>query len=289
MEPLWPSSVTATSLQLSYAWSVPVLLPAPDRTPLANSPIALAVCQVRTEPNPRAADHQAMLRIYEALGGAAGRVPRLTPPSRGTQSVQLGPGAASDATLTIEQPGWRFGSEVGDVTVSVLEDSFAVETVNYTTWDGEEGFRALLEHTARAVGEHLSPTVEARLGLRYVNQIVTPPVSEPGGWRGLIDDAFLGPTVHPNVGPGVKAVEGRAALDLGEGKACTLRCGSFVDAARPGYHTFLVDIDCYREGGVPFSVERVLALAEELNASALALFQVVVREELRAQFQEVAV
>lgn len=268
---------------------MPTLLPEPDRTPLANPPIALAVCQVRTEPNPRAADHQAVLRVYEALGGVTGRVSRLTPPSKGTQSVPFGPGpGAPGATLMIEQPGWRFISESGDLTVSVLEDSFAVETINYTTWDGEDGFRELLAQTTRAVGKELSPSIEARLGLRYVNRIVVPAVAEPLEWRGLIDDAFLGPLVHQGLGPGVQALEGSTSLDLGEGKACILRYGSFLDASRLGLQTCLVDIDCYRERGVTFSVDGVLALAEELNTAALAIFQAVVRPELRSQFSEAA-
>ena len=224
-----------------------------------------------------------MLQIYEALGGASGRVPRLSPPSKGSQSLL---GGLPGPTLTIEQPGWRFSSEPGDLTVSVFEDSYAVESVNYETWAGEVGFRKLLETTSRAVGEHLHPTVESRVGLRYVNQIVTPEVTEPSGWHGLIGDAFLGPVVLPQAADGVKALEARTALDIGSGNSCLLRYRSFLDSSRPGLQTFLIDIDCFREGGTPFSVDSILTLAEELNTAALAIFQMVTTEDLRSHFKD---
>jgi uncharacterized protein (TIGR04255 family) len=253
-------------------------LPEPDRRRLQHAPITLAVCQVRTEPNSRATDHQALLQIYEALGGSTGPVPRLAPPSKGAQPL-LGPIAGP--TLTIEQPGWRFTSELGDTTITVLEDSYSIETVNYKTWDDEDGFLPLLEQTSIAIGDHIRPAVQTRFGLRYVNQIVNPAVEEPVGWRGLIDESYLGPIVNPRSGNGVKGMEGRAALDIGSGNLCLLHYGSFLDAARPGFHTFLIDIDCYREGGTPFEVGGVLSTAQELNSAALSVFQMVTTDGLR--------
>jgi uncharacterized protein (TIGR04255 family) len=188
-------------------------------------------------------------------------------------------------TLTVEQAGWKFASDSGDLAVTVFEDNFAVETASYSTWEGIDGFRSVLEQACRSVEHQLVPTVETRIGLRYVNQIVTPAVTEPTGWRGFIHDAFLGPVVDQVVGDGVQGMDSRVSIDLDGGMACALRYGSFLDASRPGHQTFLVDIDCFADGGVAFAADRIMATADDLNTSALGLFQSIITEELKEIFK----
>ena len=256
---------------------MPINLPEPDRSPIAQAPIVLAVCQVRTGPNARAQDEEAVLAVYEALGGTGGPVPRLNPPT--SQSLAQGPGGPS---VTIQQPGWRFLSEDNGWTVLILPDSVSLETIAYATWDGDGGYYDLLSRLLDAVSHHLRPAAESRLGLRYVNQITTPAVTHAAAWKGYIDDRFLGPAADEGIGPGVEASDTRLLIDLGDGRKCQLRHGSFLDATRPGHLTYLIDMDCYREAETIWSLEAVKQTAVALNTDALRLFQAIARPELRA-------
>lgn len=250
-----------------------VTLPEPDRSPLTNPPIVLAVCQVRTGPNSKFND-EAVRGIYEALGGAAGRVPKLIPPN--TQTMVQG-----GASLIVEQSAWRLTSQDGTWTVGVNQDSVALETIQYSTWEGENGFFPLLSDVLDAVTEHMHPTVEARLGLRYVNQITQPDISATHEWSDYIDPRFLGPAADDNLGSGVEVEDFRLLLNLGNGFKCQLRHGSFVDANRPGLLTYLIDSDCYREASTIWSADSIKEACHRLNTDALAIFQSLATEQLR--------
>ena len=127
----------------------------------------------------------------------------------------------------------------------------------------------------------LQPSVEVRLGLRYVNQITHPPIKASNEWTGLIAEGFLGPLAIPNLAEGTDALESRVIFDLGDGLKCLLRHGSFADTARPGLLTYLIDTDCYRELGVRFNRDEVLATSDRLNDLAVSLFQQVTTPRLR--------
>lgn len=227
------------------------------------------------------------MAMYGELVENGNFFPKLQPPTSTSQAISVGPipqnvGAIAGPTLTVQQPGWRFVSADGAWTVSVLQDNFAIETVRYTTWDGTGEFADRLAAVIGAAAKTLKPAAEARLGLRYVNQIVHPRVSDPKDWHGYIADAFLGPIISPQVGPGVQALESRVSLDLGDGANCLLRYGAFADISRPGLSTYLVDTDCYRESQVPFDAEDILEMAGQLNTYALGLFQQVTTSDLRS-------
>ena len=226
------------------------------------------------------------MAMYRELGANGDLFPRLQPPASSSQSFGVGPiagpvGQVVGPTVTVQQAGWRFVSADDAWTVSILHDSFAIETARYTTWDGPGQFAERLTAVVHAAAAYLRPAAEARLGLRYVNQIVHPRVSDPQEWRGFISDEFLGPVTSPELGPGVQALESRVSLDLGNGANCMLRYGSFGDISRPGFLTYLVDTDCYRESQVPFEADGILRAANQLNTCALGLFQKVAMPELR--------
>lgn len=178
-------------------------------------------------------------------------------------------------------------SDNGDVVITVLDESFSLQTTKYTAWDGEGGFRSLLSQLTGAVNDVLSPAVEARVGLRYVNQLARQDVVRPADWVGNIASIFLGPVEDESFQDGVEFFDCRTSLDLGDGKKSLLRYGSLADPARPGKQTFLIDIDCFREGGQAFSADSILSLADELNTAALGIFQSVVDPGLFERTKEV--
>lgn len=255
------------------------ILPEPDRSPLENPPIVLAVCQVRTGPNPRVSD-EVVRDIYQELGGASGRVPRLHPPS--SQAISQGAGAS----IVVEQHAWRLTSDDGAWTIGINPDSVALETIRYSTWEGEAGFFSLLSSMLDAVSTHLRPAAEARLGLRYINQITQPEISSTHEWRPFIDGRFLGPAVDESIGPGIEGQDFRVLLNLGDGMKCQLRHGSFLDANRPGLMTYLIDSDCYREAATVWSADSIKAAAAHANTAALAIFQSIATDELRRVFYQ---
>jgi len=256
---------------------VALVLPAPDRTRLARSPLQLVVCQLRFEDIPSVADPRVGLAMHGLLGGRTGPYP-LFEQLRGEQlDVQIGVGGPI-ATQQSPLTGWRLFSEDRRWIVSLLPGSIALETTAYTTW--EEAFGTRLEAVLAAAAQELKPVLEQRLGLRYVDVITEPEVSSPFGWRGWIVDELLGPILHEQIGPFVRSTQQQVEIDAGDGTRCTLRHGALPDRARVGRTSYLLDWDVYRDQAQPFDLANVNAAAASFNLLALRLFQQAITPEL---------
>jgi uncharacterized protein (TIGR04255 family) len=250
-------------------------LPAPRTERLTRSPLELVVCQVRHERNLAVADAKRALRVHDGLEE---QYPTIDESSGMALNIVGGPTGLS--TATDQQRGWSFRSSDGNWTVVLMPDFFALETKAYEDW---EDFSARLAAVVRHVDEVLEPSLEQRVGLRFIDRITDPKMSAPGDWGGWIDDRLLGPILHQAFGPAIKSVQQVVQLDGGDDMEVILRHGCLLEGA-PGdqaWH-YLLDHDCSRSRARAFSAEAVCAGVEGLHRLALSVFQAAVTPQLYA-------
>lgn len=268
-------SVALTSHQCSIL-TVSSSLPRASLGLLPRSPLELVVCQVRHDDRPLSG--AAALQIQEELGGPAGHFPRIEQVEVQTATFAVGPGALVPGPSDIGR-GWHLKSADGSWTAALLPGAFSLETTRYTTWDE---FRGLLKDLAQAVQRAAPPTIEQRIGLRYVDRISGLRVSTPRDWERWIHRDILGPPLHETLGDNVLATRQQIDLDLGEGRACVLRHGAAGDPTAPPGETsvYLLDFDIYRQQARRFASSDVLAAAEGFHELADALFVQVITADL---------
>ncbi|GAC1521061.1 MAG: hypothetical protein NVS2B16_28470 [Chloroflexota bacterium] len=258
---------------------MPLELPPPDENPLARSPLALTVCQIRFEQAGPEIEPSTISKIYESLGGRAGPYPRIE--QTVDQTVNVIAGETAPGTIVPEQHrGWRLASSDGSWTVRVMPHQVTLETTRYDTW--EHDFKQRFLRALEAVDSHLTPTFEQRLGLRYVNRITEPQVTEPHQWEGFIVPELLGPILHGQLGPAVAASQQQLDLNVDAEVSCGMRHGFFRDAARNGAPTYLLDYDVYRQELRAFDITDVASAIDRFNRLALQLFHVSVTPKMLA-------
>lgn len=238
--------------------------PITDR--LARSPLSLVVCQVKHERNPHVADPKRALALHEVV-----KVSYPTFDENATQDVNMIVGSGGLQALPSEtNRGWRLRSADEAWTVVVMSDFFALETTAYIDWDD---FRDRLQTLTQTVEKEFGPSIERRIGLRYVDRIVDSSVTRPTDWRGKIDPALLGPIAHDELGPGVTTTQGLVQLKIDQATNVVLRHGCFADAESDGDSVYLLDHDCARETTRPFVADDVMASVDSLHTTALQVFQ----------------
>jgi uncharacterized protein (TIGR04255 family) len=251
-----------------------------DRQKLAHPPLTNVVCQVSFDLSPRASEAKVASAFHEALGGSRGQYSQIASITETSVNLAFGPNAAP----SFGQPsgittGWRLTDEKGDHSVTLMPHSVRVEARAYGGW--EDDFGPQVNAALAALEEHIDPVFEQRLGLRYINQVTEPIVSEPADWREWIDPQVLGIVMHDDLGPRVKFARQQVVLEEAEGVRSTLNHGFASDPERDGALTYLVDIDVVREGMRPFDRKAIAAAATDFNSYALRLFQLTVTPALR--------
>ena len=161
----------------------------PSTERLERSPLELVVCQVRHERNLAVGDAKRAPEVYNGLGGRGGKYPDFDEAAGDALNITGGP--AGVATTTDQQRGWNCRSADGAWTVVLMPDFFALETRACTDWTD---FSARLDELVRMVEAALEPSLEQRLGLRFIDRIKDPAVRSPGGWEGWIDDRLSVPS-----------------------------------------------------------------------------------------------
>jgi len=248
----------------------PLQLPDPKEDRLESSPLSLVVCQVRHEPVPGVADARRILDIQEVLGDKYPKVEQRP----GIVSVPLAIGAPP---LPTEQPsGWQMKSEDDSWVITLDPQWFAIETSAYVSW---VDFRSRMDQLVSAVVQVHDPNLEARVGLRMVDEIQHPEVKSAPDWRGWIRDELLGPIAHPAFGEAINAIQQMVDLDAGDGNRVTFRHGTVALAPGKGW-VYQLDHDCYRQTGRRLTHEDLMTGADELHRIALQVFQASITEAL---------
>jgi uncharacterized protein (TIGR04255 family) len=234
------------------------------------------VCQVRYEEVLAVSDARTILAIHKTLGGRHGQYPKVEPMQESVIDVSLAPTGLNNfvPSTSTQQSGWRLSSDDGYWVITIMPSYVAMETSKYTTWGDD--FKERLGRLIDATSQHISPSAEQRLGLRYVDRIVDPAVKAPGEWRPYIVPELLGPIMHEQLGMALTASQQQIDIDAGNGIRCSLRHGFFSDRTREGALTYLLDFDVYREGICSFNAEDIKATANVFHRLNVQLFQQVV-------------
>lgn len=252
-------------------------LRAPRTEQLQRSPLELVVCQLRHERNVAVADVKRALAVHAGLEEQYPSIDEAANMAL-TMALTLPGGPAGVSTSADQQRGWNFRSTDGNWTVVLMPEFFALETRAYTDW---ADFSTRLAALAGLVDEVLEPSLEQRLGLRFIDRITEPKMSAPAQWQGWIDDHLLGPILHEALGPAIKGVQQVVQFDGGDDVEVVLRHGCLLEGP-PGdqaWH-YLLDHDCSRSRARPFSADAVRDGAQGLHELALSVFQTAVTPQL---------
>lgn len=251
-------------------------LPEPDTGRLTGSPLELVVCQVRHERRLVVAEGATALAVHQAIGGAEGRYPNLDEVTGAEVNFVMGPGATPNVSET-KSSGWRFASRDGTWVVTLMPDHFALETSAYTTW--ADDFQPRLAEVVDAIAEHVAPTFERRIGLRYIDRIKELQLTDLQAWRPYLRPELLGMVLHPDLGPGVRQSQQHVLIEIDDDVTAGLHHGPVVE---PGSTTvdYQLDFDISRQGARGFDATAIKQAADAFNIYALQLFQASVTDEL---------
>jgi uncharacterized protein (TIGR04255 family) len=250
---------------------MPLSLPDPDRARLARAQLDLVVLQVRHERNLASIDPKRALEVHADLSS---RYPSIEDVSAQEVSVVAGPGGIAPMNSEVSR-GWRFRSADEKWTVVLMPDFFSLETTAYEEW---EDFNDRASELTSSVQAHLSPSIETRLGLRYIDRLTEPRAASPDGWEPYIHPSLLGPLVHPDFGGAIEQVQQVVRIDAGDGCQVLLRhgCGQEDSDA----WVYLLDLDCSMARSRPFDAAGVLGGIDEIHTVALQVFQAAVTPKL---------
>jgi uncharacterized protein (TIGR04255 family) len=250
---------------------MPLELPPPDHTPLTTSPLVQVIAQLRFEEHSSVSDSQTARDFHEALGGAAGEYPAVQNLVGGQRvTVSISP-TGQPVANTKPSEGWRFSSK--DSTgwaVALFPDSVGLETTAYTTW---EHFSSRMSDVLDIVARVVNPAFEQRLAVRFIDRIRGQGISSPAGWAPFISEHFLGPILHPGLGPAVRGAQQVLQLDLGNEEYCGLRHLVLPAENDASLFDYLLDFDIFREGGRPLDVESAKEVLDRFNDYGEQLFQ----------------
>lgn len=250
---------------------MPLNLPELDETRLAVSPLVVVICQIRYEQKLVVSDGDTGIKIHEQLGGRDGEYRWIEPLQVRAAQIEISPyGYGSGLTAGAQVNGWRLRSDDNAWTVSVLPDNASLETTAYGEWS--EDFETRFQSLLTALAEHVNPSVENRIGLRYVNRIPAEDRSEPKDWIDVIAPEILAPLSHDFWSLGLRSAQAQLELDLDEGAKCLMRHGFVYDAA--GHlDAYALDYDVFRHGIQRFDIQKIIEALDYFHKAALAVFQ----------------
>jgi uncharacterized protein (TIGR04255 family) len=250
---------------------MPLILPELDETALKRSPLVVVICQVRYEQNLVVSDGDTGIKIHEQLGGRDGRYRWIEPLQTIAAQIEIGSlGVTQGFAPGMQSNGWRLKSDDGAWTVTLLPDSTSIETTAYKEWRAD--FKDRFIDVLKAIAEHVKPSIEHRVGLRYVNRIPADERRDPLDWLDVIAPELIAPLSHSFWSPGVRNAQNQLELDIGETARCLMRHG-FVQGSAGLIDSYALDYDLFRQSAQRFDTEVVIEAIEYFHKAALAVFQ----------------
>lgn len=245
-------------------------LPPPDRTPLSNAALPLVVAQVRFDSAGMSLDQATLRRVQASLREHGLDCPQVNAVTG--VDVLLGPGQQSQATTNVS--GWQLAADDGQVQVTLMPDSAALETPAFRSYDDQFGpqFAAVLA----AVNDTLAPVTTRRLGIRFVNVLKPPASQDADDWSKWIRPSLCAPLSDAGLAPGIDGIAHQLLLRVTTEIRSTVRAG-VVDADGPAY---LLDIDTFNEPAELWSHTDVARGFDELNSHGVAVFQALISYDM---------
>lgn len=263
----------------------------PDSGAYPNAPLALVAFEVRY-PEDESLMQRASLDKLKAM--LADYLPLPQKLQQHEVVVQVG-SEVPPAVKVQAKP--RFATRDKTTACQIGLGSLIVETTAYESF---ESFSTLIRLVVDSVASVARPDGITRIGLRYIDEVRVPGITEPpGDWRGYISEHLLAP-VAPEFVAGaeleLRTWQGVVQYGTGQDQSLALRYGpSEGYAVPPSGPTrrqkvpesglfFLLDFDSYWEprDEVPeFSSDVIMDASDKLHRPAKALFDAVVEEKLR--------
>ena len=260
-------------------------LPGADRTLLSHPPLELAVAEFRTTPSDGELSADSGLRFKERLAELGLVFARMEPIQQQRLSLNVQAGVAATPQLSTGTRGWLFVSADGARQVSLLPEAIVYQTSSYHRWSAT--MRPAIEAIFTAMNELRKPALVVRIGLRYVNRFVDNGASGAQAWISRLDEHFLGPLCHKELGSHVRASQQQVELAFSDTQGALVRHGPFLDATAGGSVSYLVDIDVFDAEPLRFDVAELVERAEVLNRTAATLFQSVLKPDYLRRLQGV--
>ena len=249
-------------------------LPEPDRSRLARSPLDLVVCQVRFDAQASISTTKFGFDFQKALRAASGEELNLEPVDFPPPlNITLSTGGAQQVAQGEGTRGWRISVVKGAHTVTLMPDSLAVDTRNYASW---EAFREVCVAALNCLTQLVTPEMELRIGLRYVDRLRDSTVARADGWTDKLQPALHGLVGHPQLGPTVLNQQQQVVLSLGDGAECRFAHGTLP---APDGLEYILDYDLYRQITRPFELPAIIETLDLFNTEALQLFQASITSE----------
>lgn len=235
-----------------------------ERIVFARNPLKVVVAQIRFPPAYSLADPAGLAAAQAALSG---RYPISLPR---TQEITVV--AAPDGPVPpVIQPGpARFGDESGTWVVSVGTDTASLETTRYESW---VDFRARLYELLTMVHSQGQPVRVERLGIRYVDEIVSVETTAVPDWQAFIAPSLLGHADAPWIDGRVKRSLQQVSMSIGD-DGLNLTHGYVRNPDGSEYpSTYVMDTDIFTEQPVAFDLEELLERADRYHRWAWNLFR----------------
>lgn len=208
----------------------------------------------------------------------------------------VGPGGPTSQTVRTT-PTPRFTVRDRTIAVTAAPTSLRIETTQY---DGYSNFRELLFRVFAAISEVAQPDGIARIGLRYIDEIRVPSISEGdfAAWTEWVDSSLTAPSLPDlpgDIEPARGPWNGVAQYGFGEDRYLVFRYGPGQGFAvtpdgplrrrpkpLPGPY-FAMDFDSYWEpGDLPeFDTDSMAGTCDLLHTPASAMFEGFVTDRLR--------
>ncbi|MEU3348749.1 TIGR04255 family protein [Streptomyces sp. NPDC006700] len=236
----------------------------PEDRRLSRPPVALVVCQVRHETEYAASDAARALKVRAALDWST----ELSESLVQGFNLSVGQFTGVSASQAPSVRGWQLKTPDGTWTVSLQPDHFAIETTRYNGWSE---FRNRLSQLAAAVGEHIAPALEHRVGLRYVNQITHPEVRRPVDWHNYISPELFQTSLYEGLDDDFRAA--MQVIEAAPSPSHTMIIRHGLQLENGDRLTYVLDNDSARQGSRPFDVQSILETVDVLHLNELRAFE----------------
>jgi uncharacterized protein (TIGR04255 family) len=196
------------------------------------------------------------------------------------QEIVLGPEGVQSHEA--KPASFRFSSDDEVWNIGLSLDSLSLQTTRYNHFnDFVDRWRSI----ASVVQEHMAPSRQLRVGLRYVDELRAEGADSPAKWADLLAPEVLGLAASKSWAPMATQSFQEWVLNIDEDVRCTIRHGFLPTAVHGRDPFYLLDTDCYIEHVAPFQPEMQVAYLDRFNDVAYKLFRDSLAEPLYAAFE----
>lgn len=266
-----------------------------QQKPFPNPPLALTVLEIRYPDLPEGIGRRAQQQMKHALRD---RLPLIEYMSEDQVEVAIG----APMPASVQRRSFpRFTTRDRTTALVVKQGALILETTTYQGW---EDFRLAIEDVIRALEDVNRPDGILRIGLRYLDEIRVPSITEvPGDWDGYIDSHLLAAASRDFMPQSLQPASWQGLVQYKTTSDSTLKVrygpksGHAVNPAGPTRRRnspkpgpfFLLDSDSFwvADEEVPeFETKTILELCDSLHAPTREFFRVAVTEKLRSEVFE---